>query len=296
MNRRRMRGFTIAEMAVVVVIMAVVMASSLKLLNTQVSNAGVQQTREKQADVRRALIQFLRSNGRLPCPDTKSGVATPPDGLEVAPCSGAAAQGYGVVPWQTLGLGRDRAIDAWGSFMAYRVANGSFPPTLSEDWTSNTLLNLNANTFSIRNYAPPFPVPTKTNILVQERNPADPAFALVPVTPEAVVVLLSYGKSAWGSVRQSGAVESISTKADEAQNATAPFDTFVTRPQTVGSWGLAGGEFDDILMYLKPVDLIDPLISEKTLLGTCKAYCLAPAPGCLFSAVPIGINAGTCLP
>ena len=291
MNGRRSQGFTIAEMAVVVVIMAVIMGSSLKLLNTQTNNAAIQQTRDKQAEIRRALTHFLRTNGRLPCPDRKTGVGTGPDGVETAPCSGSSADGYGVVPWQTLGIGRDRAIDGWGSFMAYRVANGPFPP-LTKDWTSNQLVNLNANTFSIGEFN--LPTGANSNILVNERNPSDPLFSLMPLTNEAVAVVLSYGKSAWGSVKQSGAVEPVSAKADEATNATAPFDTFVTRPLTVGSWGPAGGEFDDIVLHLKASDLIGQLIVEKTLNGDCYGYCAPGAPGCAFSGVPIGKATGNC--
>ena len=284
MNKQRMHGFTIAEMAVVVVVMAVVMTSSLKLLNSQLSNAAIQQTRDKQAEIRRALVHFLRTNGRLPCPDTKRVPATPPpDGLEVAPCFATSEQGFGVVPWQTLGLGRDRAIDGWGSYMSYRVANGLHGP-LNSDWTSNTLLYSNTGTFSIGEFTAP-----KVNLTVQERNPSAPGFPLTPVSSRAVVVLVSYGKAAWGAVRQGGVVEPTSTAPDEAQNATSPFTTFITRPLTLWPWDPASaGEFDDMVSFMTPLDLIDPLVQEKTLKGSCQAYCTAPAPQCFYSGSPIG--------
>ncbi len=291
MTKRYTQGFTLAEMAVVVVIMAVIMGSSLKLLNTQLSNAAVQQTRDKQADIQRALLHFLRTQGRLPCPDTKyAGVA--PDGLEVAPCSFAVTDGYGVVPWQTLGLGRDSAIDGWGSFISYRVANGPFFP-LNTDWTSNSLLYINANTFSINEYTAPV-----NNVLVQERDPSAAGAPLTTVTPQAVVVLVSYGKAAWGSIKQNGTVEALSLATDEITNALIPYDTFVTRPLAVWPWGVAGGpgggEYDDIVTHMRPIDLLGPLIQEKTVLGSCQSYCAAPGPGCAYLGVPFGQASGVC--
>lgn len=290
MKNRNVAGFTIAEMAVVVVIMAVVMTSSMKLLNTQVTNAAIQQTRDKQAEIRQALLQFMRSNGRLPCPDTKLSPLGP-DGVEVAPCNTNIVDGFGVVPWQTLGLGRDRAVDGWGNFMSYRVANGFFAGLMTTDWTSKTGVNLNANTFSILEWSAPQP-----NIVVQERSPIAP-FPLVNVTTpgQAVVVLLSHGKSSGGAVKQNGVSEAVSFNADEALNATAPFTPLVTRPLTLWPWDPAGaGSFDDVLSYMLPSDLFSPLGKETSLLGNCLAYCAAPGAGCAFTGVPVGRDNGVC--
>ncbi len=56
--------------------------------------------------------------GTIPCPDT----ASPPTGDEAATCDGVATPNAGVLPWKTLGLSRDQAIDGNGNFYTYVVS------------------------------------------------------------------------------------------------------------------------------------------------------------------------------
>lgn len=114
-------GFTLAEMAVVVFIMGIAMSMGLKMTNANLDNSAYSTTKAKQERIKIALIGYLRSNGVLPCPDNSTGIST---GVAAGSCS-ASAQGYGVVPWQTLGLSRDAAQDGWGNLFSYRVANFS---------------------------------------------------------------------------------------------------------------------------------------------------------------------------
>ncbi|MEI7456384.1 MAG: type II secretion system protein, partial [Nitrosomonadales bacterium] len=114
------RAFTLAEMAVVVFIMGIAMSMGLKMTNANLDNSAYSTTKAKQDRIKLALIGYLRSNGVLPCPDTSTGIAT---GVAASTCSTPAAQGYGVVPWVSLGLSRDAAQDGWGNLFSYRVAN-----------------------------------------------------------------------------------------------------------------------------------------------------------------------------
>lgn len=59
-------------------------------------------------------ISFLRTNGLLPCPDNR-GNAVVATGEAVSPCNLTAADGYGIVPWRTLGISRETVVDGWGS-------------------------------------------------------------------------------------------------------------------------------------------------------------------------------------
>ncbi len=67
------------------------------LMVTQ-NNAAISATRTQQDRIQLALIGFLSSNGRLPCPD----VAVPPTDAQPASCWVNA--GRGVLPWQAVGL------------------------------------------------------------------------------------------------------------------------------------------------------------------------------------------------
>ena len=78
-------------------------------------------TQKRLLALRQALVNFASANGRLPCPasgaqDTGQAV---PDSATVN-CTNT----NGTVPWTTLGLPRDAALDAWGRKVSYRVFAG----------------------------------------------------------------------------------------------------------------------------------------------------------------------------
>ena len=104
------RGFTLIEMAVAVVVIALLLGSILVPLTTQVEQRRISDTRKALEEIREALIGFAIINGRLPCPDTDSDPAAAGYGLEEASCAAApVAEGY--LPWKTLGV---TEMDAWG--------------------------------------------------------------------------------------------------------------------------------------------------------------------------------------
>lgn len=104
------RGFTLIEMAVAVVVIALLLGSILVPLATQVEQRKISDTRKVLEEIREALIGFAIINGRLPCPDTDSDPAAAGYGLEEASCAAApVAEGY--LPWKTLGVAE---ADAWG--------------------------------------------------------------------------------------------------------------------------------------------------------------------------------------
>jgi prepilin-type N-terminal cleavage/methylation domain-containing protein len=107
------RGFTLIEMAVVLLIIGLLLGSLLMPLSMQMENQRRETTAVTVAAVGDALLGFAVVYRRLPCPDTDG------DGLENGPgCNNVE----GDVPWATLGVGRE---DAWGHRLRYR-ANNSF--------------------------------------------------------------------------------------------------------------------------------------------------------------------------
>ena len=69
-----------------------------------------------------ALQQFVALNKRLPCPADPAADAGTEAGSVTA---GTCTYPTGAVPWATLGLRRDDAIDNWGSKISYRVYTGT---------------------------------------------------------------------------------------------------------------------------------------------------------------------------
>ncbi|HXC41009.1 MAG TPA: hypothetical protein VN667_18890, partial [Burkholderiales bacterium] len=85
---------------------------------------------DQETRIKRALLQFVQINSRLPCPADPSvalGNATAgyPDANSVFPAVTSCTYPGGVVPWKALGLSLDDVTDPWGRFISYRVYDGS---------------------------------------------------------------------------------------------------------------------------------------------------------------------------
>ena len=107
--RRRQYGFTLAELAVVLVILALLSGSLLVPLGSRMEARDRQLTLERLRDFQQALTGFAIIHGRLPCPSTEADPTHPNYGVEDAlPCSFSVE---GRLPWRTLAMS---ATDAWG--------------------------------------------------------------------------------------------------------------------------------------------------------------------------------------
>jgi len=112
-RRRRLSGFTLVELAMVIAILGLVLGTFLAPLRAQIDAARVRQTERMLEEIREALIGHAIARGALPCPDV---LADGIDGAAPASCAGAALEG--ILPFQTLGVAR---ADAWGRLFRYRV-------------------------------------------------------------------------------------------------------------------------------------------------------------------------------
>ncbi len=145
-------GFSLVEMAIVLVIVALLMAGLLPTLSSQIEQQRRNDTRRQLAEIQQALLGFAIINGRLPCPidPTITNPATAGYGQEAANCQGnAAAEGY--LPWQTLGVSeidawgtkRSNAGDPWSGYWRYRVdrnfANSANPITMTTPFSADQL-------------------------------------------------------------------------------------------------------------------------------------------------------------
>lgn len=125
-NTRFMEGgFTLTELAVVLVILSFLfvflMPTSTALLNNQKRDL----TKQKLKNIEQALVNFVAVNKRLPCPAVGSvPTGTAGVGSEGGRTSGDCtnSQASGVVPWLAIGLSENDILDGWDRRITYRAA------------------------------------------------------------------------------------------------------------------------------------------------------------------------------
>ncbi len=133
---RMERGFTIVEVAIAVMILAIILGYSVAMFPVQQELKQYRHAEAEMDEIIEQLVAFAQVNGRLPCPDTSTNNELPAntiDGLEDQlndPFDGCEAY-FGFLPARTLGIvGKYNAagtlIDPWGQGYGYAVSDFDF--------------------------------------------------------------------------------------------------------------------------------------------------------------------------
>jgi prepilin-type N-terminal cleavage/methylation domain-containing protein len=250
-------GFTLIEMAVVLFILTLLASAALSL-GTTVRNSMKQKLALQNSEtIKVALQNFLSRNGRLPCPalagDTPGtatfGLETPTPGT----CTGSADLGapvvakLGVVPWRTLGLSFDSAVDGWDNQFTYAVT------LAATNLTPQTMVGMRG-VLTVHSDAPTAQgLPPTGNQL----NACNATAGDNSCNNFAVVVIISHGQSQTGGRNRSGASLPAPTSNRELANTNADV-AFVSREVSE----MVGAEFDDLVLPLTPTDLLAPLYGQ----------------------------------
>jgi type II secretory pathway pseudopilin PulG len=257
LNRIRLRtgGFTLVELAVVVLVITLLLGGLLVPLATQVEQRNVSETQKRLQEVKEALIGYAMANGRFPCPavsDTAGdiGVEATIGNPNIGLCK-AFFNGY--VPGRTLGLSnldsQGYVVDAWGlqqNRIRYAISDTTIGPTahvFTAQWGMR-----NAGMQAIG-------APLLGDLLFVCAS--SPGTGVVPncgVAPtlvsDAIFIVYSLGKNA----ATSGAATSPNISADEAANLNID-PVFVSRANS----NRESGEFDDILLWPSRYNIISQL-------------------------------------
>jgi prepilin-type N-terminal cleavage/methylation domain-containing protein len=228
------RGFTLIEMAIVLVIVTILIGGLAMPLSAQIQARRIAETRQTLQAAREALLGYAMTHPAtnvpahhyLPCPDINA------DGREDRVSDTQCTAYNGLFPWVDLGTAPQ---DAWGNRLRYAVVR-QFIDKL--------------NGFSASN--PPASGP--------------PAYGFDPIkicsthtcpTPlvadNVVFVLVSHGPNGWGANNINGTTLAVPTGPDEADNLDGN-PIYISRAPTTAD--AASGEFDDLAVWVSQSALI----------------------------------------
>ncbi len=212
-------GFSLVELTVVLVIVALLSGGLMFGLSAQRESAALQDARRQLDTVKEALLGYAMANGRLPCPAlANTGIA--PDPLpQPSPLPSLCAQQYGVIPWVTLGLPE---TDPWGNRVTY-FASSRFTAGLTGGAQASFTMSTG--------------VPPDNAGLAEIHNLAGSTVAI-----EIAAVVVSHGPNGAGAYRPDGSKNAEgSIKEQENSDTNQPFIADTPTPA-----------FDDQLVWISP--------------------------------------------
>jgi prepilin-type N-terminal cleavage/methylation domain-containing protein len=237
------RGFTLIEMAMVLVIFGLLLAALLVSLQAQRNLALQTETNNTLNVAKKTLLGFAQTQGRLPCPATAAS-----NGAESPVGGGTCTQQAGFLPAATLGVqpadAQGFALDGWNNRILYAVtqvntAGGAATPDFT---TANEIANI-----GIAGLSP--------NLRVCGTSTAASCTAVINLINSAAAVIYSTG--ATGSLAAGGADET------ENLNAVANVDIVFVSHESRGND--ANGEFDHLVTWISPFVLYNVMIEAGQL-------------------------------
>jgi prepilin-type N-terminal cleavage/methylation domain-containing protein len=222
-----LQGFTLAELAIVLVIVSLLLTTLMPPLSAQMDQRAYNETSLWLNEGKEALLGYAMTHpaadGKpyLPCPDTDD------DGLENRVGFACTSQ-EGRIPWADLGVSR---WDSWTNRIRYRVHTNF----------SNSEVG-----FTLATAAPDLRVCAVND-------------CATTVATQLPVVLVSHGKNGAGAFNSTGATGGIngpSADADESENSDVDND-FVSHTQS--------STFDDIVVWLPATILYNRMITAGRL-------------------------------
>lgn len=270
---RTCRGFTLVEIAVVLFIVAVLIAMAAAITRGVTAAQKRALTATRIAGVDAALLQFVSTQRRLPCPADATLGANPSFGKEsgrtATGCTGTT-QIHGVVPWRDLGLTEVEASDGYDRRLTYRVFSGLAAdngmdmswcdPAGTEAGLTPRACTANACTSAaLGSCTPPSAFLSTKGLRVRNVAGAvlmDPAAAPATNTGAAYVVI-SHGETGGGGYLLGGGLASSSTTdgTEEAKNyANLPLGAYYVSDTAVDAGG--PGHFDDIVSHPSVLSVI----------------------------------------
>ena len=232
------RGFTLIEMAIVLVIVTILIGGLAMPLSAQIQARRIAETRQTLQEAREAIIGYAMTHNAttppthpyLPCPNQNGdGTEGPRD------AAGICLNRTGYLPWVTLGTAPQ---DAWGNRLRYAVDKG--------------FTNKDSG-FSASSTLPPDPIVICSTHTCSSSSP--------DVADNVIFVLVSHGPNGWGAQNMNnapGVLQAPPNGLDEKKNLD-PNPVYISRSPYKAADGTAverAKEFDDLTVWVSHSVLI----------------------------------------
>lgn len=116
-KNRKSFGFTLVEMAIVLTIVGLLVGAGFSSLGAFMDNAKQSHTQGNLLVTKQALLNYVKVNKHMPCPDTDGDGAEDRTGALSTQCSGYV----GTVPYDDIGLARAVTSDDYSHLFGYAV-------------------------------------------------------------------------------------------------------------------------------------------------------------------------------
>jgi prepilin-type N-terminal cleavage/methylation domain-containing protein len=227
------RGFSLVEIAIVLVIVGLMIGGLLTPLTVQMEQRRVADTRSMLDEAKEALVGYAVRHGHLPCPAISA--ANGEEDRSGYRCTDERRDGF--LPWATLGLPK---LDAWNRLYRYSVT-----PAFADSGQR-------------------FKLVTPRDITVYTRD-ATGALAYAAPAQDIPAVIVSHGANGAGGYSELGVAVAGGAGRNEDERSNAQSDVnFVARPPG-GSRAQQGGEFDDIVVWVSPNILFNRMVAAQVL-------------------------------
>jgi prepilin-type N-terminal cleavage/methylation domain-containing protein len=235
-------GFTLVEMAIVLMIVGLLLGGLLVPLSAQMEQRNNADTQKSLTEIKDAIVGYALANGQLPCPaDPTIATGSTNAGISRTTCT-TTANSTGVLPWATLGISE---TDAWGRRYTYRVTSDFADAIASATYGGCT----------------PSPIPTLASFglcSVGNINVLSAASGGVTIAGSVPAVIISHGKNAAGAYTPQGTQIAVGSNADEQENSDGSADlTYVSHTPSP--------TFDDLVVWISPSILLNRMVAAGKL-------------------------------
>lgn len=266
---RSQRGLAAAAVILIIILGAIALMLGRGVFQPGADLSRREVTTERMTRISKALVDFAKLQGRLPCPargdlndntDDNLGKENRTDLSSDCTKDGVSAND-GVVPWKTLGLRRDDALDGWTRKISYRVYSG--PAGFTQDSGTN-MTYCNSSLYAAisplgsgslcQSGTPP---PNKPEQFWAARTDLPAVQDLGTTKSDIAFVLVSHGESGYGAYPAEGNARiTLPSSVAESANVATSATYYILARSAKDVAASSSSHFDDVVTYMSASDLV----------------------------------------